>query len=221
MTPGSNHFPFLSFFFLFLPMHPRLRHPFIRFRRWRPAMPVGMDSIKGLSIVTRDAYILGEVVDARYDPRTWEVAGLVVRSSRTASGMLNAGAGRSMILLKPGRLAVMDVMLSDMDFGALSGSVAADSGALPAVSALAGMRLRTSDGFLLGTAERAMIDTAEWTVQSLEVKLDKGAMAELGLKRGLLSKAAASLPVADVASVGDAILLSPTVAELKEDMAIG
>lgn len=72
---------------------------------------VDYESVKGLEVITQDAYILGEVLDVRFEDLTWNIQGFKVKSESRISKMISVGSGKSMLLLQPGKYEIRDVVL--------------------------------------------------------------------------------------------------------------
>src|SRR5215472_14088895 len=73
-----------------------------------------------------------------------------------------------------------------------------------------------ADGHTIGEVAAVFIDTSAWTIVALQVKLNKAAAEQLGAARGILRAATLDLPVRMVQSVGDAVLLSVPMLELRQ-----
>ena len=88
---------------------------------------VDFDSVKGLDIITQDAYILGEILDIRFEDLTWNIQGFKVKSESKVSKMINVGSGKSMVLLHPGKYVINDVVLLPDTIDTLGMKVTADN----------------------------------------------------------------------------------------------
>jgi sporulation protein YlmC with PRC-barrel domain len=73
-----------------------------------------------------------------------------------------------------------------------------------------------ADGQAIGEVAELLIDTASWTIISLQIKLQKAVAEQIGATRSLLRAATVDVPVRMVQSVGDAVLLSVPMLELKQ-----
>ena len=73
-----------------------------------------------------------------------------------------------------------------------------------------------ADGQAIGEIEGIEIDTATWTVDALKVKLRRGVGDQVGAKHGLFRTAVIEIPSRAVQSVGDTVVLSMSVAGLRE-----
>ncbi len=81
------------------------------------------------------------------------------------------------------------------------------------------LRRRTvigADGLAIGEVSGLLFDSSTWSVDSLEVKLRKEIADEIGAARRLFHAGILELPTRIVQSVGDAIILSVAVAELRQ-----
>lgn len=81
---------------------------------------------------------------------------------------------------------------------------------------LRGRTVIAADGQAIGEVAALFFDTSTWTILALQVKLSKSAAEQLGASRGLLRAATIELPVRTVQSVGDAVLLSLPIMELRQ-----
>jgi sporulation protein YlmC with PRC-barrel domain len=79
-----------------------------------------------------------------------------------------------------------------------------------------GRTVISSDGQAIGEVAALLIDTSAWTITSLQVKLSKPAAEQIGASRSLLRAATIDIPVRQVQSVGDAVLLSVATLELRQ-----
>jgi len=174
----------------------------------------------GMKIITQDAFLLGEVVDIRYDPVAWKVLGLKIRTNKSVTQALNAGSGRSMILLEPGDFIINDVILLPDDMEGARGSMMADNESFSSLSYLSTKKVVTSDGVLLGSVDSISIDLAEWRVVSFKVKLDKSACPSLDLKKGIFAKRVTGLLTRHIASVAENINLVLNVDDVKDTIIV-
>jgi sporulation protein YlmC with PRC-barrel domain len=87
--------------------------------------------------------------------------------------------------------------------------------------ALRGKVVIGADGQAIGEIEGINIDTATWTIDTLKVKLRRGIGEQVGTRRGLFRTPALEIPVRAVQSVGDTVVLSMSVAGLRELAGLG
>jgi sporulation protein YlmC with PRC-barrel domain len=83
---------------------------------------------------------------------------------------------------------------------------------------LRGRTVIAADGQAIGEVAALFIDTSNWIVIAVQIKLSKSAAEQLGATRSLLRAATLDLPVRLVQSVGDAILLSIPTLELRQNV---
>lgn len=81
---------------------------------------------------------------------------------------------------------------------------------------LRGRTVIASDGLAIGAISLLFIDSAGWRVESLQVKLHKDVADRLGAGRSWLHAGAVEIPIRMVQSVGDAVVLSVAVDELRQ-----
>jgi sporulation protein YlmC with PRC-barrel domain len=73
----------------------------------------------------------------------------------------------------------------------------------------------TSDSFLLGEVHSAELDTSNWQIINLFVALSEEASKKLGFKHPYLGKVIVCLPVSNVESIAEKVVLNKTIEELK------
>jgi len=75
------------------------------------------------------------------------------------------------------------------------------------VKKMNGLKVITFDAQNLGEIDGAQVDTSTWTITDLEVKLNKEAIQEMGLKKPKLGPLKVCLPVTYIQTFGDVITL--------------
>ena len=81
------------------------------------------------------------------------------------------------------------------------------------------MRGRTviaSDGLEIGSISLLFINSESWRVESLQVRLHSDVADRLGANRSWLHAGEVEIPIRMVQSVGDAVVLSVAVDELRQ-----
>lgn len=78
-----------------------------------------------------------------------------------------------------------------------------------------GMKVITVDAYTLGEIDGAHVNTANWKITNLDVKLTKEASKELGLKKPRLMSLTVCLPITVIKHIGDVITLKQSLAEFK------
>jgi sporulation protein YlmC with PRC-barrel domain len=81
---------------------------------------------------------------------------------------------------------------------------------------LRGRHVIAADGQVIGDVAALFLDSDAWRVESLQIKLGKEVADQLGAARGVFHAGTIELPVRLVQSVGDAIVLSVPVLELRQ-----
>src|SRR5262249_6634982 len=74
----------------------------------------------------------------------------------------------------------------------------------------------SSDGHAVGEISSLAIDTETWRVESLQISLRKEISEQIGISHGLFRGGSLTVPVQVVKSVGDAVLLSESLAQLRD-----
>ena len=81
---------------------------------------------------------------------------------------------------------------------------------------LRGRTVIASDGLAIGEIAVLFLDSDAWRVESLQVKLRKDVADRLGADRSVFHAGALEIPIRMVQSVGDAVVLSVAVDELRQ-----
>ena len=87
------------------------------------------------------------------------------------------------------------------------------------VEKLVGLKVITSQAFSLGTVKGARVDTENWKITHLHVKLDDNAATTLGFKKRFRSSNVC-VPVEMVAAVGDFVSIGRSLDELSRTQEI-
>lgn len=80
---------------------------------------------------------------------------------------------------------------------------------------LRGRVVLTADGLAIGDVNRLFLHAGQLTIEAIEIKLRKEIADRLGRKHSTFHAATLEIPVATVQSVGDAVLLSAKLDELR------
>jgi sporulation protein YlmC with PRC-barrel domain len=81
---------------------------------------------------------------------------------------------------------------------------------------LRGRHVVAADGQVIGDVAALFLNSDAWSVESLQIKLRKDIADQLGAARGMFHAGTIELPVSMVQSVGDAVVLSVPVLELRQ-----
>ena len=81
---------------------------------------------------------------------------------------------------------------------------------------LRGRTVIASDGLAIGEIAALFIDSDAWRVESIQVKLNKDIADRIGAGRSMFHAGAVEIPIRMVQSVGDAVVLSAAVDELRQ-----
>jgi len=81
---------------------------------------------------------------------------------------------------------------------------------------LRGRTVIAADGQAIGEVAAIFLDSDAWRVESLRIKLRKESADQLGASRGIFHAGTLELPVGIVQSVGDAVVLSVPVQNLRQ-----
>jgi len=176
--------------------------------------------LSGLEIISSDAYKIGDLVDIRYDTK-WKVIGLTTRTDKSlAKKIQSIGSGRSLIRIEPKKFIINDVILMEEDTDQIGPMITVDTDNAESLSHLAGKKVVSGEGIIIGTLHDVNVDTDLWTVPTISVKLDKVAFEPLGLKKGLFSKTIISIRTEYIHSTGDIVSLNQKIEDMREEIVV-
>jgi sporulation protein YlmC with PRC-barrel domain len=81
---------------------------------------------------------------------------------------------------------------------------------------LRGKTVISADGKAIGSVAELFISTSAWQVESIRIELHKEIADRIGANRTIFHRGTIELPVSFVQSVGDAVVLSVDVDQLRE-----
>ena len=81
---------------------------------------------------------------------------------------------------------------------------------------LKGRTVVSADGQAVGEVAALFLDSDNWRVESLQLKLRNSVADQLGATRNIFHSGTLELPVRMIQSVGDAIVLSVSALELRQ-----
>lgn len=81
---------------------------------------------------------------------------------------------------------------------------------------LHGRTVIASDGLAIGEVSVLFVDSDAWRVESLQIRLRKEVADRLGADRGIFHAGALEIPTSMIQSVGDAVVLSVAIDELRQ-----
>jgi sporulation protein YlmC with PRC-barrel domain len=84
---------------------------------------------------------------------------------------------------------------------------------------LVGLKVVTSRAFILGEVKGARVDTENWSITHLHIKLDDKAATRLGFKKRFRSSTVC-MPVSMVRAVGDFVTIHKSLDELSRTQEI-
>lgn len=79
-----------------------------------------------------------------------------------------------------------------------------------------GRRIVASDGRTIGEINALVLESEGWRVESLRIKLLKDVADKIGVPRSVFHAGALEIPVRIVQSVGDSVVLSVPVGDLRK-----
>lgn len=81
---------------------------------------------------------------------------------------------------------------------------------------LHGRTVISADGKVLGSLSELFISTSDWRIESVRIDLRKDIADRIGANRTILHRGTIEVPVTFVQSVGDAVVLTVDVDQLRE-----
>lgn len=81
---------------------------------------------------------------------------------------------------------------------------------------LHGRTVIASDGLAIGEVSVLFVDSDAWRVESLQIRLRKEVADRLGADRGIFHAGALEIPTSMIQSVGDAVVLSVAIDDLRQ-----
>ena len=84
---------------------------------------------------------------------------------------------------------------------------------------IVGLKVVTSEAFILGEVKGAKIDTSTWTIKFLNVRLTGDSAESLGMKKRFRSSAIC-IPVGMVQAVGHVVTITRSMEELESSQEI-
>lgn len=172
--------------------------------------------LKDKSIISSDAYVVGDVIDVYYESESWVIRSIGVRGSKGLGEVLGVSAFRKpQFSLNIGAYDINDVVLIPETRDQLQKALVADNTGTDKATALMGKKVVTSDLVPIGTIADIGIDLDMWRINSFKLKVDKSMAEALDVKLGLINKTASGLLTSHISSVTDVVSLSRKVEELR------
>jgi sporulation protein YlmC with PRC-barrel domain len=182
-------------------------------------MIVPLVSLKDVQIISSDAFEVGKLDDVRYDPFDWNVIGLKVISKKS-SIRLAGGIGKTSVLILPEKFVMNDVLLLNQPMERIRDSAAPDNTNISSLMSMVQAKVVTRDSISVGTVQDVMIDTLDWKVTSIIVRLDRNAIDAMGMKKWLFSKINVEIKTNLIISTTDMIHLNEQMEGVKDNMTI-
>jgi sporulation protein YlmC with PRC-barrel domain len=98
------------------------------------------------------------------------------------------------------------------------GSSAQEDSMRLSIDELRGRTIVAADGHVIGELTNVFVDSDTWRVDSIQARLRKEAADQLGAPRSLFHAGTIEVPMTQVQSVGDAVLLSVSGDELRDSV---
>lgn len=172
--------------------------------------------LKDKSIISSDAYVVGDVIDMYYESESWVIRSIGVRGTKGLGEVLGVSAFRKpQFSLNIGAYDINDVVLIPETRDQLQKALVADNTGTDKATELMGKKVVTSDLVPIGTIADIGIDLDMWRINSFKLKVDKSMAEALDVKLGLINKTVSGLLTSHISSVTDVVSLSRKVEELR------
>jgi sporulation protein YlmC with PRC-barrel domain len=180
---------------------------------------IGLDEIIGLEVISSDAKVVGTVEGVGIDAKTWKTPGIRIGLRRGIEDLLG---------MKKRYLAVEKVFIRTEEVESISDTVilrkpldlimeaTMAEDVLTAAGSLMGMRVVCCNARYVGMVDNLIFDPDKgWDIPLLQVKLDRVAGDLLNLRHPLLSSPVVSIRTSDIRAIGDMVMMSITLDQLK------
>lgn len=182
---------------------------------------IDVNTLKGLEMITQDAHIIGKISDLRFENSTWKIQGFRVKTEKSISKFIKTGFGRSMILVKPHKFIIGEVILLYDELNNAKSYISADIDIFMTFRMISGMKVVSKEDLLIGTVETILLDIKNWSVVSMKIKLDRRAYELLGIKKGFFrSKTISGILMTNIEEISDVIRLSLNIRAIKNQIII-
>jgi len=171
--------------------------------------------VNKIDVISQDARIVGRIQEVRYDPHDYTITGLAVRCEKEISAMIEAGSGKSRILIKPESFTLYDVLLLADTVEDAKAYIQPDMDTMSAVRGFIGKEVITSEHIKLGTIDAVYLDLDGWFIDSFLIKVDKDAHATLGLKKLLKAKRIRGIKADHISVMAESVILGITMEDVK------
>jgi len=185
---------------------------------------LGLEEVIGLELVSSDARVIGTVEGVGIDLEHWTVRALRVglrRGMEELIGRKRHYFAVDKVYVRTSELeTVSDAIIMKRPVSAIAQVVQAEESGLTPAGAFLGMRVICCDARFIGNVDNILMDPPDgWSVPLVQVKLERDAQDELNLQRTFMSSSLISVRTADIKAIGDMVILSVTMNDLKRTIA--
>jgi sporulation protein YlmC with PRC-barrel domain len=180
-----------------------------------------MEDIIGLEVLSADAKLIGAVEGIGIDVDRWRAPALTIgvkKGMETELGVKKPIFGTAKLNLDTLYVeSVADVITLSRKCAQLK-DTKMTAGPLPKTAGdIVLKRIVAEKGREIGYVDNIYFSPEKgWTIPLLNVRLDKGCLAELKLKKGVLKTPNVKIMTTDVRTVGDLVMLRIDLAQLHE-----
>ena len=86
---------------------------------------------------------------------------------------------------------------------------------LVSIGKLVNKKVIGTDGYIVGDVRGLEVDTSNWQITHLQVKLSEQATEEMGFKKMFRRSSTVCVPVSYVSAIGDIVTVNKSAAELR------
>lgn len=180
-----------------------------------------LEGIVGNEVVSADGKIIGVVDGIAIDTDTWRAPVIricVNRGVEISIGINKPLFGAACFFTESSNVdSVSDLITLSKKLEDLKNFLVNPSQVPLMAGNIIGKRVAGLKGREIGTVESIIFDTAgPWMVKTFSVRLEKGVVSDLKLKKPLLTTPLISIATKDIRTVGDLVMLSIDANHLKE-----
>ena len=180
-----------------------------------------LEDLIGDEVISSDGNIIGELDGIAIDTDTWRAPVVRICLNRGLDMTLGINKplfGAACIYTESSNIDnVSDLATLSKTIGDLKNFLINPSQVPLMAGNIVGRRVVGRQGHEIGTVESIVFDTeGPWMVRSLSVRLGKGVVADMKVKRSLLTTPLVSIATKDIRTVGDIVMLSIDANQLEE-----
>jgi len=180
-----------------------------------------IEDFVGLEIVSADAMVIGHVEGVGIDINTWTVPALKVGLKRGVEeelGIDKPRFGSTVILVKTEAVdSISDTITLKQELKSIPEIMVEGERELMTAGSVIDTRVIAKGGRQLGYVDNFIFSPEkDWAVSYMVIKLEKSVLGDLGMKKPRLGTPSIKVLSQDIRTIGDMVLLSIDIKELKD-----